>query len=119
MGLGVDLGTRDVPICTDKFGNKNEVELAELDTSDVRISTEEVEDENEVELAELELSVLEDILEDILVMLLAKLVEERFQSTGMLLPSSSSSDSGARVQAGPGVLLLDELLRVTDLVCVE
>jgi hypothetical protein len=76
MGLGVDLGTCDVPICTDKFGNKNEVELAELDTSDVRISTEEVEDENEVELAELELSVLEDILEDILVMLLAKLVEE-------------------------------------------
>ena len=40
------------------------------------------------------------------VMLPAKLDELASQSTGMLLPSSSSSESGARVHAGPGVSLV-------------
>jgi hypothetical protein len=53
------------------------------------------------------------------VVLLAKVMEEGSQPTGMLLPSSSSSESGARVQAGPGVSLLNVLLSVTDVVVVS
>jgi len=37
----------------------------------------------------------------------------------MLLPSSSSRESGARVQAGPGVSLLIELLDVILVVVVD
>jgi hypothetical protein len=53
------------------------------------------------------------------VVLLPNIDEDELQSTGMLLPSSSSRDSGARVQAGPGVSLLIEFLLVTFVVVVE
>lgn len=55
------------------------------------------------------------------VMLAPKLEVIESQSTGMLLPSSSSSESGARVHAGPGVSLemLKELLLVIEAVFVD
>jgi hypothetical protein len=40
---------------------------------------------------------------DVTVVLLAKMNEDEFQSSKMLSPSSSSRESGARVQAGPRV----------------
>jgi hypothetical protein len=52
------------------------------------------------------------------VVLLAKVVDEESQSTGILLPSSSSRESGARVHAGPDVSMLRELLSVTVVVFV-
>jgi hypothetical protein len=65
----------------------------------------DVDDADDVELAV-----------DATVVLLAKIEEEDSQSSGMLLPSSSSRESGARVQAGPGVSLLRELLEVLETV---
>jgi hypothetical protein len=59
-----------------------------------------------------------EVGEDTAVVLLAKVIDEESQSTNMLFPSSSSSERGARVQAGPGVSLLSELLLVTDVVSV-
>jgi hypothetical protein len=68
-----------------------------------------------VELAEL----VVEVGDAITVVLLPNRVEEDSQSRGMLLPSSSSNESGARVQAGPGVSLLKELLLVAEVVVVE
>jgi hypothetical protein len=61
-----------------------------------------------------------DVGEEIAVVLLAKMLEDKSQSRGMLFPSSSSSESGARVHAGPEVslLLLKELLTVSEAVVV-
>jgi hypothetical protein len=60
-----------------------------------------------------------EVADDRTVVLLAKIEEEESQSSGMLLPSSSSRESGARVQAGPGVSLLKELLWVNEVVVVS
>ena len=61
-----------------------------------------------------------DVAEEKSVVLLANLLEDESQSRGMLFPSSSSSESGARVHAGAGVeLLLRELLRVCDTLFVD
>ena len=61
-----------------------------------------------------------DVGEEKSVVLLANLLEDESQSRGMLFPSSSSSESGARVHAGAGVeLLLRELLWVFDTVVVD
>jgi hypothetical protein len=60
-----------------------------------------------------------EVHEPIAVVLLAKIDDEESQSAGMLLPSSSSKESGARVHAGPGVSLLRVLLFVFDTVFVS
>lgn len=54
----------------------------------------------------LALLLVRDALDLKSVMLAPKLDELASQSTGILLPSSSSSESGARVHAGPGVSLV-------------
>jgi hypothetical protein len=87
-----------------------------------------VADEDVVELLD-EVEVVVELLDDVddanedvelavdaIVVLLAKIEEEDSQSSGMLFPSSSSRESGARVQAGPGVSLLRELLEVLETV---
>jgi hypothetical protein len=78
-----------------------------LADAEVDVVEDEVDDDLEVELAV-----------DTTVVLLAKMDEDESQSSGMLLPSSSSRESGARVQAGPGVELLRELLEVFETVVV-
>jgi hypothetical protein len=60
-----------------------------------------------------------DVCESIAVVLLAKIDAEKSQSSGMLLPSSSSKASGARVHARPGVSLSRVLLFVADTVFVS
>lgn len=63
-----------------------------------------------------------DVLEAKSVVLLPNIDEDESQSTGILFPSSSSKDSGARVQAGASEeveLALIVLLSVTFVVVVE
>jgi hypothetical protein len=79
----------------------------------------DVEDEVAEDRTVLFIDIEVEASEDTTVVLLAKMDEEDSQSSGILLPSSSSRESGARVQAGRGVSLLKELLLVTDAVVVD
>ena len=122
-----ELGSVDVPHLSseddavlDAAGDElGSVDVPQMRPEDVVVEPEEFADV--VQLMSLLVEAI-DVFEAKSVVLLPNLEEDESQSTGILFPSSSSNDSGARVQAGASdevELPLIELLSVTFVVMVE
>jgi hypothetical protein len=110
MGPGdcVGFGRVEVPIWREEVTCFVDDAADEEPDEEAEEEADDLGDVNDVEVCEL-----------IAVVLLAKIDDEESQSAGILLPSSSSSESGARVHAGPVLLLLKVLLWVFDTVVVS